>query len=63
MPNLERGRSARVRQVFGEQRASAVFARIAKRGALFVSCGDTSGTYVKEQEMYEKAGIDLASEW
>ncbi|MFQ6033625.1 MAG: substrate-binding domain-containing protein [Candidatus Bipolaricaulia bacterium] len=45
--------------------ASAVeaFRRIAGSESLFISRGDNSGTNVKEQEIWERAGISPGGEW
>jgi len=43
--------------------ATEAFARIARRGAAFVSRGDGSGTHVKELALFTAAGIAPAGEW
>ncbi|MGB9885756.1 MAG: substrate-binding domain-containing protein [Moorellales bacterium] len=37
--------------------------KIAQRRAVFVSRGDDSGTYKKEEELWQKAGIDPQGDW
>lgn len=43
--------------------APEAFARVARRGGLFVSRGDRSGTHVREDELWRAAGIEPAGEW
>ncbi len=45
--------------VRGEKDAASALARIAGKGAAFVSRGDSSGTHVKEQELWRDSGIPL----
>lgn len=47
----------------GEQRATVALEKIARGQALFVTRGDNSGTHVKEQESWEKAGRKPAGPW
>jgi tungstate transport system substrate-binding protein len=41
----------------GISSASDAFRKIAEKGSLFVSRGDTSGTHMKEQSVWKKAGL------
>lgn len=50
-------------QARGADSASAALARIARRGAPFVSRGDQSGTHVRELALFRAAGIDPAGPW
>jgi tungstate transport system substrate-binding protein len=43
--------------------AAAAFAKIAAARAAFVSRGDASGTYVKEMDVWGKAGLKPAGTW
>ncbi|MGC8827620.1 MAG: substrate-binding domain-containing protein, partial [Anaerolineae bacterium] len=43
--------------------APDAFRRIAEAQALFVSRGDESGTHVKEEEVWQAAGITPAGDW
>jgi tungstate transport system substrate-binding protein len=47
----------------GTAKATAALARIAAAGAPFVTRGDRSGTHVKEEELWWKAGITPAGAW
>ena len=47
----------------GEQRPTVALEKIARGQALFVTRGDNSGTHVKEQECWEKAGRKPAGPW
>jgi tungstate transport system substrate-binding protein len=51
---------ARIR---GKQSASKALSAIEKSGARFISRGDASGTYQKEQSLWAKAGIKPAGSW
>ena len=41
----------------------AAFARIAAAQARFISRGDDSGTHIKEQKIWKRAGIEPAGDW
>jgi tungstate transport system substrate-binding protein len=41
----------------------AAFRKIAEAGAAFVSRGDRSGTHIREQRIWEAAGIDPGGDW
>jgi len=43
--------------------ATKALASIARRGAVFISRGDESGTHKKEQELWQAAGIKPAGSW
>ncbi len=43
--------------------AAAALAQIAASNATFVSRGDNSGTHVKEQSLWQAAGIEPAGDW
>ncbi len=43
--------------------AADAYQRVAKAGARFVSRGDNSGTYQKEMQIWQKAGIQPAGTW
>lgn len=45
--------------VRGKEDAAAALAAIAEKSAVFVSRGDSSGTHVKEQELWGDSGVDL----
>jgi tungstate transport system substrate-binding protein len=47
----------------GERKAAATLARIATAKAPFVTRGDKSGTHVKEEEIWQKAGIAPGGHW
>ncbi|MCX5734736.1 MAG: substrate-binding domain-containing protein [candidate division NC10 bacterium] len=47
----------------GEKQVTAALAKIAKARALFMTRGDSSGTHVKEMELWKKAGIKPAGPW
>jgi tungstate transport system substrate-binding protein len=47
----------------GEKQVTAALAKIAKAQALFMTRGDSSGTHVKEMELWKKAGIKPAGPW
>jgi tungstate transport system substrate-binding protein len=47
----------------GEKQVTAALAKIAKAQALFVTRGDSSGTHVKETELWKKTGIKPAGSW
>jgi tungstate transport system substrate-binding protein len=47
----------------GERKAAAALARIATAKAPFVTRGDRSGTHVKEEEIWQKAGITPGGHW
>ena len=49
--------------VMGMTSASAAFAQIAASQAPFVSRGDDSGTHIKEQSIWEMAGIEPGGDW
>lgn len=49
--------------VRGMKDAAAALGRIADRGGVFVSRGDNSGTYVKEQSLWQAAGIKPSGRW
>ncbi len=46
-----------------EKKITAALQRIAERRAPFISRGDSSGTHLKEQELWKEAGIIPAGEW
>jgi tungstate transport system substrate-binding protein len=48
--------------IAGMRQAGPAFAKIAGSDAVFVSRGDESGTHVKEQEIWQAAGVDLKTE-
>ena len=54
------GPAADPAQVAGRD-ISAAMAKLAARGAAFISRGDKSGTHAAEQRLWKQAGIDLAS--
>lgn len=43
--------------------AAAALARIAERHTVFISRGDESGTYKKEQELWQSVGVKPAGAW
>jgi tungstate transport system substrate-binding protein len=47
----------------GMASATAALRKIAGQPALFVTRGDSSGTHVKETELWQKAGITPAGPW
>ncbi|RME85038.1 MAG: tungsten ABC transporter substrate-binding protein [Caldilineae bacterium] len=47
----------------GMTSAAEAFKRIAQAQALFVSRGDDSGTYIKEQKIWQEAGITPQGDW
>src|SRR5262249_51891958 len=47
----------------GGKSATAAFRQIAKAKAPFVSRGDESGTHIKEQDIWKKAGIEPSGDW
>ena len=49
--------------VRGMKDAAAALKRLADRGAVFVSRGDNSGTHVKEQSLWQAAGIKPSGRW
>ncbi len=49
--------------VGGSSDASRALARIAKRGAVFLSRGDDSGTHKKELQLWRAAGVEPAGAW
>jgi len=49
--------------IAGMEDPVAAFARIAARGALFVSRGDDSGTHKKELKIWQKAGVAPGGPW
>jgi len=50
-------------QIKGMRDAAQALAQIAARQALFISRGDNSGTYVKEQSLWQDAGVKPAGDW
>ncbi|MFQ6023018.1 MAG: substrate-binding domain-containing protein [Acidiferrobacterales bacterium] len=49
--------------ISGTVDSAAALARVAERGALFLSRGDDSGTHKKELELWVAAGIEPAGRW
>lgn len=49
--------------ITAEQTGAAAFARIAAAGATFVSRGDDSGTFAKEQALWQAAGVMPGGGW
>jgi tungstate transport system substrate-binding protein len=49
--------------VRGMRDAAAALKRIADRGVVFVSRGDNSGTHVKEQSLWQAAGLKPSGRW
>jgi tungstate transport system substrate-binding protein len=49
--------------VKGQKSIAEAFARIAARGAAFVSRGDESGTHVKEKAIWRRAGVEPRGAW
>ena len=49
--------------VKGTTAAAAAFKKIAESGSKFISRGDNSGTHVKEQAIWQTAGIEPAGDW
>jgi tungstate transport system substrate-binding protein len=47
----------------GQTSITNAFRRIADQEAPFVSRGDDSGTHLKEQELWKKAGLEPAGDW
>jgi tungstate transport system substrate-binding protein len=47
----------------GMRSAARAFAKIARKGALFVSRGDGSGTHAREKEMWRRAGVEPRGAW
>ena len=47
----------------GTERVADAFATIARKGALFFSRGDLSGTHLKERAIWKIAGIDPDGDW
>jgi tungstate transport system substrate-binding protein len=50
-------------KVKGMTDAAAALTTISKAGAKFISRGDDSGTHVKEQDLWKKAGIEPKGDW
>ena len=46
----------------GEKSTAKAFAKIAEKGAVFVSRGDDSGTHAKEQALWKESGLTLKTE-
>ena len=49
--------------VKGMTDAAAAFKQIADSGSTFISRGDNSGTYTKEMEIWQAAGIEPSGDW
>ncbi len=47
----------------GMKTAADAFAQLAKPQSLFVSRGDDSGTHIKEQKIWQMAGIEPGGDW
>jgi tungstate transport system substrate-binding protein len=47
----------------GERKIAEAFSRISRRGALFISRGDESGTHQKEKAIWRQAGIEPQGDW
>jgi tungstate transport system substrate-binding protein len=45
------------------KKAADAFANIARQPSLFVSRGDRSGTHMKEQEIWKRAGVEPHGDW
>jgi len=50
-------------RIKGMKDAEKALAAIAKKGSMFISRGDESGTHKKEKEIWEKAGIKPQGKW
>lgn len=49
--------------ISGAKDAADAYARIAKKGSLFFSRGDDSGTHKKELSIWKKAGVSPSGDW
>jgi tungstate transport system substrate-binding protein len=57
------GPAADPARIRGAKSASEALAAIARRGAVFISRGDDSGTHRKERAIWKKAGITPSGPW